>query len=198
LTRLCRRTVRRRADSGGFATQPANLEHVGQNSRRQDGSQLESVGSTFVATVDVGDLTGATMLTAHDIARRDDHLIDALEVKRAAPAKASLAGLRILLAENGRIAIEQIDQASMDHAEFDVVLMDMQMPELDGYDATRQLRQQDYSGPINTLTANAMAADRTRCLDAGCDDFASKPIDRTCLLDLISRHAANNCNAQPS
>jgi CheY-like chemotaxis protein len=63
--------------------------------------------------------------------------------------------------------------------------MDMQMPIMDGYEATETLRKLDYHGPIVALTASAMAADRARCLDAGCDDFATKPVNRRRLLGII-------------
>jgi signal transduction histidine kinase/ActR/RegA family two-component response regulator len=97
------------------------------------------------------------------------------------------AGAKVTLAENGRIAVEKVLRAVEEGTPFDLILMDMQMPELDGYDATRQLRSKGIRTPIVALTANAMAGDREQCLAAGCDDFATKPVDVPQLVATLCR-----------
>jgi PAS domain S-box-containing protein len=101
------------------------------------------------------------------------------------------AGADVTLAENGQIAMELALAAEADQRPFDLVLMDMQMPVLDGYGATELLRSLGFNRPIIALTAHAMTGDREKCLKAGCTDYATKPIDRPRLLAQIARYCTN-------
>ncbi len=92
------------------------------------------------------------------------------------------AGARVTVVENGLLAVRAALEAAADGNSYGLVLMDMQMPEMDGYAATRSLRRAGFRGPIVALTAHAMPGDRERCLAAGCDDHLTKPIDRGRLL----------------
>lgn len=100
------------------------------------------------------------------------------------------AGAEVLVVEDGQKAVDlALQQTNMNHS-FDLILIDMQMPVMDGYEATRKLREAGYRGPILALTAHAMKEDRQKCLDAGCDDYIAKPVDRHTLLQLVSRYVA--------
>ncbi len=102
------------------------------------------------------------------------------------------AGAEVEIAENGRVAVEKAGAGR-----FDVILMDMNMPEMDGYEATRTLRDRGYQGPILALTANAMSDDAQRSLDAGCNDHLTKPIDRARLTAAIAHYAGRLAATPP-
>ena len=97
------------------------------------------------------------------------------------------AGAKVTVAENGRACIQKVREALETMHPYDLVLMDMQMPVMDGYEATRRLRAAGFAKPILALTAHAMSDDRERCLEAGCTDYITKPLDRRELLRICGR-----------
>jgi PAS domain S-box-containing protein len=94
-------------------------------------------------------------------------------------------GATVTIAENGWIALNNAREAIQHGTPFDCILMDVQMPVMDGYQATAEIRRLGYKGPILALTANALDEDRQRCLNCGCDDYTTKPISRELLYRLI-------------
>jgi two-component system, sensor histidine kinase len=104
-------------------------------------------------------------------------------------------GASVTVAENGQIAVESVVQARDADQPFDCILMDMQMPVLDGYAATRQLRDAGCRAPIIALTAHAMQGDRERCLEAGCDDYLAKPVDRRELVEMVAHYLGHSAAA---
>ncbi len=166
-------------------------------------------GSTFRLTVETGPLEGVS-LTSDPLAASAAPAAIPLAPK---PCGGELTGLRLLLAEDGpdnqrligfvlgkagaevvivgdgRAAVDAIHAATHAGTPFDVVLMDMQMPVLDGYGATRELRTRGVRTPVLALTAHAMEGDRNQCLAAGCDDYETKPIDRLRLVAACARLA---------
>ena len=94
------------------------------------------------------------------------------------------AGAMIQIAENGKLGIEAVERAKQSQ-EFDVILMDMQMPVMDGYEATFRLRQSGFKRPIIAVTAHALTGDMDKTLQAGCSAYISKPVDRSKLIDMI-------------
>ena len=156
-------------------------------------------GSTFVLTVPTGSLEGVTMVEQRCAA----------EPGSASPAEPAtigdLDGIHLLLAEDGydnreliRIVLRRAGAtvetvkngreavAKAQAESFDAILMDINMPVMDGYTATQVLRDGGYRGPILALTANAMLTDAERCIAAGCNAHLAKPIDRAELIRTIA------------
>jgi signal transduction histidine kinase/sensor domain CHASE-containing protein/FixJ family two-component response regulator len=169
-------------------------------------SSQPGVGSTFRVTIATGPLQDVGMLT--------DPVVGVQPAQTGAsllPSQHRTLPVRVLLAEDGRdnqmlvkailrkagascdivadgrAAVDRALAAAKEGKPYAAILMDMQMPILDGVAATAELRRAGYHLPIIALTANAMESDRRRCLEAGCNDFSSKPIDRNKLLATLER-----------
>lgn len=97
------------------------------------------------------------------------------------------AGAKVTLAENGKIGFEYATQKL-----FDVILMDMQMPVVDGYTATKKIREFEIDTPVVALTAHAMVGDAQQCYDAGCNEYLSKPIEEELLCKTVRRVVDNH------
>ena len=99
-------------------------------------------------------------------------------------------GAQVVFAENGREALERLEEAGV--TAFDAVLMDVQMPVMDGYEATRRIREIAPGLPVIGLTAHALAEERYRCLAAGMVEHVTKPVDADELVAAVLRHVASS------
>ncbi len=173
-------------------------------------TSVAGLGSVFTVTVDTGPLEHVRLLTdpSEALTAEPEYAVADLSAVKL-PAAILLAedspdnqllissflrklGAEVEIGENGRRALDMALAAESSGAPFDLVLMDMQMPELDGYEATRQLRAAGYPRPIIALTANAMGGDVQKCLNAGCNAYASKPINRPRLVAQILEQLARS------
>lgn len=181
----------------------------------------EGAGSTFTVTIESGPadevmfhqnardshnkaMHQAQPTFAQDRAAVQGHVLvaeDGLDNQRLIRQLLRHYGCEVTIVENGQLAIDAAWDPSGNPA-FDLILMDMQMPVLDGYSAVKQLREKGYEGPVVALTAHAMSSDRQRCLDTGCDDYTTKPINREHLLELLLRYLSEarptDVNAPPA
>ncbi|HEY4330087.1 MAG TPA: ATP-binding protein [Phycisphaerae bacterium] len=164
-------------------------------------------GSTFTLRVDPGPMAGVQRLKNcrealagaslnlprdHEAIRLRARILlvdDGPDNRRLLSVYLREAGATVALAENGRIGCDEALAAEANGEPFDVVLMDMQMPEMDGYGAAARLRAKGYTRPIIALTANAMAEDREKCMKAGCSDYLSKPVRKHDLLIMVAAYA---------
>ncbi len=143
--------------------------------------------TTHSAAIELGEATQSQQLPEkRDLNGRVLLVEDNPVNQRVAIKVLEIMGLTCVGAANGQIALE-----TMREQEFDLIFMDCQMPVLDGYEATGQIRQmeqdRDRRTPIIAMTANAMAGDRQKCLDAGMDDYLSKPLNRKLLHKMLSQ-----------
>jgi len=102
-------------------------------------------------------------------------------------------GVDVTIVTDGTEAVREASRGV-----YDLVLMDIQMPNKNGLDATRELRQKGFASPIIALTARAMSGDQAECIQAGCDDYMAKPISRAKLFEVLSRHLPATGQAESS
>jgi PAS domain S-box-containing protein len=158
------------------------------------------VGSTFTLKLEAGK---APMRSAIRTPAEDDDDAASLRLKKAcrllvvddrreirflAGRILSGAGAQVEYAENGYEAVQIVERQMATHTEPDLVLLDMQMPTMDGYQAAAELRSLGYESPIIALTADAMQGDMDRCLRSGCNAYLSKPIETEKMLRMINEH----------
>jgi signal transduction histidine kinase/CheY-like chemotaxis protein len=159
----------------------------------------EGEGSTFSLTLPVGvDTRDNSFLDRHNLTqelRAEDESATSKFSGRVLVAEDTLTnqvlvklllrrmGLEVTVAADGK---EAVDKALS--GDFDLILMDIQMPNMNGHEATRALREKGLATPIVALTAHAMKGDDKKCIESGCDDYLSKPIDRPKLLAVISKY----------
>ena len=171
-------------------------------------SSAPGEGSTFTFTVATGPLAGVAMsnqeaeVPAEGTGEKLPPLAGRVLLAEDGPDNQRLLGLllgrmgvEVKIVATGRAAVEAVSAVnSAGAAPFDLVLMDMQMPVLDGYAATAELRRADASDsagrrlPILALTAHAMDGDRARCLAAGCDEYLTKPISAARLREALATY----------
>jgi CheY-like chemotaxis protein len=144
---------------------------------------------------DAGQAPASTPSTRRDDAIRVLVAEDGEDNRRLVTHHLVKAGMQTSVATNGLEAIDLALASRRSGNPFHLILMDMQMPELDGYEATHRLRQEGWRGPIVALTAHAMSGDRERCMEAGCDEYLTKPMDRRRLLEVVHRLASRDARA---
>jgi two-component system CheB/CheR fusion protein len=131
-----------------------------------------------------------TVVETHlEVVQLDCHVLvvdDRRDIRFLSRKFLSDAGATVCEAEDGEEAVATVTSAMQSGRAFDIVVLDMQMPKLDGYETAKALRKLGYSGPIIALTADAMQGDMSRCIECGCNDYLSKPIDKALLRQKVA------------
>lgn len=168
-------------------------------------SSRRGTGSTFTVTIPVGSAVGAEVCpqTNSKPAGKEMKSLaginvllaeDAIDSQRVLSFALQKASARAAVANDGKMAVELALAAAKDNRPYDVILLDMQLPIMDGYAAARRLRLSGYQGVILALTGASAPADHDRCREAGCDDVAVKPIEQVRLVNWIHGHVFKKTN----
>jgi signal transduction histidine kinase/HPt (histidine-containing phosphotransfer) domain-containing protein/FixJ family two-component response regulator len=164
-------------------------------------ASMPDSGSRFTVTLDTGPLEGVRRLSIDELLSHhwqeaatekkfwrfpDSKVLvvdDGEENRELLKVVLGDIGVSVVTAENGRVALDRL--ASQD---FDIVFMDVQMPEMDGYTAARLMREKNYDLPIIAMTADAMVGAEQKCLDAGYSEYMTKPVDIDRLVNRLAEH----------
>ncbi|MEZ6087732.1 MAG: ATP-binding protein [Pirellulaceae bacterium] len=161
-------------------------------------------GSTFFVRLPIGSIDNVKLIDAEAAYERHEEqaeptppralscrvlvVDDRRDVRHISQHFLEKAGATVATAEDGRQCIDIVLAARDSGDPFDLILMDMQMPNMDGLHATAELRSAGIQRPIIALTADAMKGDRDKCLSGGCDDYLSKPIDHAALIEMVGKY----------
>jgi PAS domain S-box-containing protein len=114
---------------------------------------------------------------------------DGADNRRLVSIYLETAGLQVETATDGAVALRMISAARDNGQQYDAVLMDMQMPVMDGYTATREVRKRGMKDlPIIAFTAHALSSEKQKCLDCGCNDYATKPVNPDTLIETLAKY----------
>ena len=150
-------------------------------------------GSTFTLTIDAGSLENVRILQSPQVTSTAGEQPSSMQHEVTLHGRVLLVEdvpdvcavlcrimqenhLEVEIAEDGRLACEMAEKSQAKGKPYDLILMDIQMPRMNGYEAVGWLRRHGWQGPIVALTAHALVGDREKCLAAGCDDYIAKPI----------------------
>jgi two-component system CheB/CheR fusion protein len=162
-------------------------------------------GSTFTFTIGTGPLDGVPLTDELPLPPVQPEVIplqlhgrrvlvvdDRRDMRYLVQSYLEEARAEVRTAGNGLLAIEEVERGAKLSQPFDAIVLDMQMPAMDGYEAAKRLRESGHHGLIVALTASAMRGDRERCLEAGCDEYLTKPVDRLALIEVLARNSASS------
>ena len=162
-------------------------------------------GSCFTLKIPISGITSTALRSAHELLGMAKTRDSSVELDLFIPARVLIAEdsraiqfmMRRLLesfvgsvtvVEDGKAAVDAVRQAIQDRKPFNIIFMDIQMPVMNGYEATKQLRALGINTPVIALTAGAMSGERENCLSIGCTDYLPKPVHRDDLVNAVQRY----------